>query len=724
MAAPLSAAGGDAGLVRRLRDRLDGDPRVGHVAIALLAAAALLALPLLVGNVLESIVRVRATLSTFVTISAASNEAALVLEQALLDERIAVVAVDATQLRIARARFEADAGAARAAVSRVRHPERLPPGLRSELAALRPAVGAALDEFRRRLPDVPRGAGNAPLPPGLGVVDAPDEVALDRARGLAVAIIGLAARTRLQDLAEIERRERNLAVKSTATVASVLLMLAGAAARLVAGRRHLNAARARERLQTERLERAVEGMREGVALFAADMTLILRNGRFAETAGLTPAVTAIGTPYAVIADALADGLPPVLAETLGGERRERSGEMRMGARVLEVFRAAMPGGGEILTLTDVTERVESEAVARRAVKLEALGRLTSGVAHDFNNLLQGLSANLETVAALGLDATAAERRARFEAMLDLVERGTRLTRQLLSFTRARPAAVSAVDTDAVLRSLKDLLERTIGDRIELQLVLDPGLWPVLVDRSGLENAILNLAINARDAMPDGGTISIVGTNLPPASPADAPSVLVCVADSGIGMDAEQLRRATEPFFTHQAGRRGHGAGPGDGERLRGRGGRRSHAGEPGGPRHARDAAPAARERCTQRRGGGGRRSGQSGAGPRRDGPAGGGRPRGAGSRALGAGGDRLPGGGGGQHRRRLPADRGRREPGPGAERRDAAGKPRPAGLAAGGARPVAAGAGAVQHRRSRGPWRARPAARRTDAAAGQALAIG
>ena len=377
------------------------------------------------------------------------------------------------------------------------------------------------------------------------------------------------------DVRKIEQREHAAATGAALVVASALLLLAGAVSRLIAGRQRLEVARARERLQADRLARAVNGMREGVALFSPEMRLILRNARFAETAGLDPEACAIGTSFATVAEALASGVPPVLAEVLSevlaGDRRETPVEMRLGARVLEVFRAAMPGGGEILTVADVTERIEREAVARRAVKLEALGRLTGGVAHDFNNLLQGLSANLETLAALDAHASGAQRRERFEASLDLVERGTRLTRQLLSFTRTRTTEATAIDTAGLLRGLEDLLEHTIGDRIELQLVLDPGLWPVLADRSGLENAILNLAINARDAMPDGGTISIVGTNQAgigtnqAGTGTDAPdgeraSVLICVADSGIGMDAEGLRRATEPFFTTKPEGAGSGLG--------------------------------------------------------------------------------------------------------------------------------------------------------------------
>ena len=540
----MAAALNTEGIARRLRARLDRDPRAGHIAVAVLTLAALLALPLAASNLLDSIGRVRSAATTYSAILVGADNSALALERALGAERVASVAIDGRNLRLARARFEAQAAAALGEVHRVHHPERLPAALREALAQLRPALAASLEALRRRIPDEPRGVPAAAVPPGFGTVDGADDAALAAPRALVAAISAAADTGRRDDVRKIERREHAAAVIAALVVGSALLLLAGAVSRLIAGRR-------RERLQAERLARAVDGMREGVALFAADMTLVLRNGRFAETAGLAPALSAIGTPFDVIAAALADGVPPVLAAVLAADRRETPVEMRRQGRVLEVFRACMPGGGEILTLADVTERVEGEALARRAVKLEALGRLTGGVAHDFNNLLQGLSANLETLGALDIHAAAAgERRERFEASLDLVERGTRLTRQLLSFSRTRGGGATAIDTGSLLRSLEDLLERTTGDRIELQLVLDPGLWPVLADRSGFENAILNLAINARDAMPDGGTISIVGTNHAPSQAGDdGGAVLVCVADSGVGMDAEQLRRATEPFFT-------------------------------------------------------------------------------------------------------------------------------------------------------------------------------
>ena len=572
----MAAALNTGGIARRVRDRLDRDPRAGHVAVAVLTAAGMLALPLAASNLLDSIGRVRSAAATYSAITVGADSSALALERALGAERIAAVAIDVRNLGEARARFEAEAAAVLGNLHRIRHPERLPPVLREALAELPSALTTSLTELRRRIPAAPRGRGvAAPLPPGFGAVDGADEIALAGPRALVSRISAAADTARRGDVRKIEQREHAAATGAALVVASALLLLAGAVSRLIAGRQRLEVARARERLQADRLARAVNGMREGVALFSPEMRLILRNARFAETAGLDPEACAIGTSFATVAEALASGVPPVLAEVLSevlaGDRRETPVEMRLGARVLEVFRAAMPGGGEILTVADVTERIEREAVARRAVKLEALGRLTGGVAHDFNNLLQGLSANLETLAALDAHASGAQRRERFEASLDLVERGTRLTRQLLSFTRTRTTEATAIDTAGLLRGLEDLLEHTIGDRIELQLVLDPGLWPVLADRSGLENAILNLAINARDAMPDGGTISIVGTNQAGVGTSqagvgtDAPdgeraSVLICVADSGIGMDAEGLRRATEPFFTTKPEGAGSGLG--------------------------------------------------------------------------------------------------------------------------------------------------------------------
>ncbi|XYJ11318.1 histidine kinase famiy protein [Telluria sp. B2] len=193
---------------------------------------------------------------------------------------------------------------------------------------------------------------------------------------------------------------------------------------------------------------------------------------------------------------------------------------------------------------DVTERRASEQSSLQAQKMEAIGQLTAGMAHDFNNLLQVINGNLElALLGLGGNASASEpiRRAQRAAM-----KAGSLTQQLLTFARKQRLEPRRVNLNALLVEFSELLVRTLGDRVELHLDLKPGLPYCTLDPTHLEMALLNVLINARDAMPEGGQVK-VGTSL---LRGDAAShVVICVIDQGEGMTPEVMRRATEPFFT-------------------------------------------------------------------------------------------------------------------------------------------------------------------------------
>ena len=191
---------------------------------------------------------------------------------------------------------------------------------------------------------------------------------------------------------------------------------------------------------------------------------------------------------------------------------------------------------------DVTERRATEQSSLQAQKMEAIGQLTAGMAHDFNNLLQVINGNLElALLALGSgNSTAGEsiRRAQRSAM-----KAGKLTQQLLTFARKQRLEPRRVNLNALLVEFSELLVRTLGDKVELHLDLKPGLPACTLDPTHLEMALLNVLINARDAMPDGGEVK-VATALTPGN-----QVVICVADQGEGMTPEVMRRATEPFFT-------------------------------------------------------------------------------------------------------------------------------------------------------------------------------
>ncbi|MET0981099.1 MAG: response regulator [Telluria sp.] len=196
---------------------------------------------------------------------------------------------------------------------------------------------------------------------------------------------------------------------------------------------------------------------------------------------------------------------------------------------------------------DITQRRMEEQSSLQAQKMEAIGQLTAGMAHDFNNLLQVINGNLE-LAMLSLDQSnrAAEpiRRAQRAAM-----KAGKLTQQLLTFARKQRLEPRRVNLNALLVEFSEMLVRTLGDRVELHLDLKPGLPWCTLDPTHLEMAVLNVVINARDAMPQGGQVRVSTVVLDKAAAPGGGYVAVCVADEGEGMSPEVRRRATEPFFT-------------------------------------------------------------------------------------------------------------------------------------------------------------------------------
>ncbi|QNA90330.1 response regulator [Massilia sp. Dwa41.01b] len=201
---------------------------------------------------------------------------------------------------------------------------------------------------------------------------------------------------------------------------------------------------------------------------------------------------------------------------------------------------------------DITQRRAIEQSSVQAQKMEAIGQLTAGMAHDFNNLLQVINGNLElAMLALGPHTRAAEpiQRAQRAAM-----KAGKLTQQLLTFARKQRLEPRRVNLNALLAEFSDLLVRTLGDRVRLQLDLHPGLPSCWLDPTHLEMALLNVIINARDAMPEGGAVWVRTQWQPdrPESqdgPAASGQVIVSIIDEGEGMAPEVMRRATEPFFT-------------------------------------------------------------------------------------------------------------------------------------------------------------------------------
>ncbi len=207
-------------------------------------------------------------------------------------------------------------------------------------------------------------------------------------------------------------------------------------------------------------------------------------------------------------------------------------------------------------VTDVTDRRLLEEQLRQSQKMEAVGQLTGGLAHDFNNLLTGIAGSLELLQTRVTQGRHGEIDRYVAAALGASKRAAALTHRLLAFSRQQTLDPKSTDANKLIAGMEELVRRTIGPAVALEVIAAGGLWNTLVDPNQLENALLNLAINARDAMPDGGRLTIEAGNkwldepagrqreLPPGQ-----YVAICVSDTGTGMAPEVVERAFDPFFT-------------------------------------------------------------------------------------------------------------------------------------------------------------------------------
>ncbi len=250
-------------------------------------------------------------------------------------------------------------------------------------------------------------------------------------------------------------------------------------------------------------------------------------------------------------------------------RREMGDALRGEARSLEILVAARTAELKIANdelRAEALEREKIELVLRQSQKMDAVGKLTGGIAHDFNNLLQVIGGNLQLLANDVAGSAKGEQRLR--NALAGVSRGSKLASQLLAFGRRQPLAPRVVNLGRFIRGLDDLLRRALGDGVEIETIIVADLWNTLVDTSQVENAVLNLAINARDAMNEHGKLTLEAGNVSldadyAATHADvraADYVMLAVTDTGCGMTPDVMEHVFEPFFTTKEEGRGTGLG--------------------------------------------------------------------------------------------------------------------------------------------------------------------
>ncbi|MBV9862344.1 MAG: PAS domain-containing protein [Alphaproteobacteria bacterium] len=221
----------------------------------------------------------------------------------------------------------------------------------------------------------------------------------------------------------------------------------------------------------------------------------------------------------------------------------------------------------ITTARDLTEREQLEEELRHAQKMEALGHLTGGVAHDFNNLLTVIMGNIERLQSLLPEGESGPIARAAGNVLHGAERGAELTQRLLAFSRRQPLEPKPTDLNQLMSHITELLRSTLGASIAIETVMQPQLWLASVDPNQFENAAVNLAVNARDAMPEGGRLLIETANLSvpgvAASPVEVEEgeyVAIAFSDTGHGMAPEVLERVFEPFFTTKPTGQGTGLG--------------------------------------------------------------------------------------------------------------------------------------------------------------------
>jgi signal transduction histidine kinase len=258
------------------------------------------------------------------------------------------------------------------------------------------------------------------------------------------------------------------------------------------------------------------------------------------------------------------GFHSVIEHLREARRREKAFADSLEFRIAERTRELAESNDRLRS--EIAERERAEVIARQMQKMELVGQMAGGVAHDFNNLLAAISGSVESASAR-LHGRAREVEPFLATASAACERAITLTQRLLSFSRRQPIEPALVDGNELIRDLFDMIRRTMKQGIDIRTELAADLWPTCCDANQFEMALLNLAVNSRDAMPSGGSLVIETKNIrldvendEPGGSEWQPYVMIAVTDTGTGMSRETIARAMEPFYTTKASGEGTGLG--------------------------------------------------------------------------------------------------------------------------------------------------------------------